>query len=57
MSRNYYSEINLHIVWHAKQSYPMLTAEIEPLVHRELRQKIVNWPGAFIHEINFFRGA
>ena len=52
MSRNYYSEINLHIVWHAKQSYPMLTPDIEQLVHRELRQKIVNTPGAFVHEIN-----
>ena len=30
----------------------MLTAEIEPLIHRELRQKIVNWPGAFVREIN-----
>ncbi len=52
MSRNYYSEINLHIVWHAKQSYPMLTPDIEQLAHRELRQKIVNTPGAFVHEIN-----
>jgi putative transposase len=52
MSRNYYSEIHLHVVWHAKQSDPMLTPEIERLVHRELRQKIVNWPGVFVHEIN-----
>lgn len=52
MARNYYSEINLHIVWHTKQSYPMLVAEVEQLVHRELRQKIVNWPGAYVHEIN-----
>jgi len=31
MSRSYYSEINLHIVWHAKNSLPLLTAEIEPI--------------------------
>lgn len=27
MSRNYYSEINLHIVWHTKNSLPLLTAK------------------------------
>ena len=25
MSRNYYSEIHLHIVWHTKNSLPLLT--------------------------------
>jgi putative transposase len=52
MSRNYYSEIHLHIVWHTKESSRLLTPEVEPLVHRELRHKIVGWPGAFVHEIN-----
>jgi REP element-mobilizing transposase RayT len=51
MSRNYYSEINLHIVWHAKDSLPLLKPEIEPLAHRELRQKIINTDGVFVHEI------
>jgi putative transposase len=51
MSRNYYSEINLHFVWHTKHDGPLLTPEIESLTHRELRQKIVNWPGAYVHEI------
>ncbi|MEN6536014.1 MAG: IS200/IS605 family transposase, partial [Bryobacteraceae bacterium] len=49
--RNYYSEINLHIVWHAKDSLPLLKPEIEPLAHRELRQKIINTDGVFVHEI------
>ncbi len=52
MSRNYYSEIHLHMVWHAKDNSPLLTPEVEPLAHRALRQKIVNWPGAFVHEID-----
>ena len=52
MSRNYYSEINLHITWHTKESCLTLTPEIEALAHRELRHKIVEWPGAFVHEIN-----
>jgi REP element-mobilizing transposase RayT len=52
MSRNYYAEINLHIVFHTKDSAPLLRGEIETLAHRELRHKIVDWPGAFVHEIN-----
>jgi len=51
MSRNFYSEINLHITWHTSADRPLLTPRIEPLTHRELRNKIVNWPGAFVHEI------
>ena len=51
MSRNYYSEINLHLTWHTKGSLPLLSADVEPLVQRYLKQKIVNTPGAFVHEI------
>jgi putative transposase len=51
MSRNYYSEINLHLVWHTKSNLPLLTPEIEPLVHRLLKKRIVETPGAFVHEI------
>ena len=32
MSRNYYSEINLHLIWHAKGSLPLLTPQVEELV-------------------------
>jgi putative transposase len=51
MSRNYYSEINLHIIWHAKNSSPLLTPAIESLAQRVLRKRIADWPGAFIHDI------
>ncbi len=51
MGRNYYSEINLHITWHTKDSLPLLTAQVEPVVHHYLRGKIINWPGAYVHEI------
>src|SRR5262245_59370478 len=51
MSRNYYSEIYLHLVWHTKESMPLLTDEVESFVHRYLRQKLVNTPGAFVHEV------
>ncbi len=51
MSHNHYSEINLHLTWHTKESLPLLTEQLEPLVHRCVRQKIINTPGAFCHEI------
>jgi putative transposase len=42
MSRNYYSEINLHITWHTK---------VEAIVRHCVRGKCINTPGVFIHEI------
>jgi putative transposase len=30
---------------------PLITPALEPLVYRELKQKIVNTPGVFVHEI------
>jgi len=51
MSRNYYSEINLHIVWHTKNSSPLLTPTVEPVAYRAIRKRIVDTPGAFVHEI------
>jgi REP element-mobilizing transposase RayT len=51
MSRNYYCEINLHLVWHTKHSLPLLTPEVESLAHRLLKNRIVDTPGAFVHEI------
>lgn len=51
MSRNFYCEINLHLVWHTKLSMPLLTPAVEAFVHRYLRGKLIAWPGAFVHEI------
>lgn len=51
MSKNYYSEINLHIVWHTKNSLPLLTPPVEQFTHQYLRQKIINTPGAYIHAV------
>jgi REP element-mobilizing transposase RayT len=49
MSRNYYSEINLHLTWRTKDSLPLLTPDVEPLAWRYVRQKIINTPGVFVH--------
>ncbi len=51
MSKNYYSEINLHIVWHTKTSLPLLTPTVEPMAHRCLRKRIIETPDVFVHEI------
>jgi putative transposase len=51
MSRNYYSEINLHITWHTKESQPLLIPKVEAVVHHYLRGRCINTEGAFIHEI------
>ena len=51
MSRNYYSEINLHVVWHTKLSRPLLTPQVETVTHQYLRQRLINTPGAYVHEI------
>ncbi len=51
MGHNYYSEINLHITWHRKDSSPMLTAQVEPVTNRTIKERLVNTPGVFVHEI------
>ncbi len=51
MSHNYYSEINLHIVWHTKTNSPLLTPSVEPLACRFLKKRIIDTPQAFVHEI------
>ena len=51
MAQNFYSEINLHIVWHTKLSRPLLTPDVEALVHHYVRGKLINLTGAYIHEI------
>jgi putative transposase len=52
MSRNYYSEINLHLIWHAKLSRPLLTPQVEAVVHHYLRGRLINTPRVFVHEVN-----
>jgi putative transposase len=51
MSGNYYSEINLHLTWHTKDSLPLISDRIEPILYRYIRHRIINTPGIFIHEI------
>ena len=51
MARNYYAEINLHIVWHTKGSAPLLEPKVEAVVHHYLRGRCINTSGVYVHEI------
>src|SRR4051812_43077643 len=51
MSHNFYSEIHLHAVWHTKQSMSLLTPEVEPLVHRYLRHRLIEKEGVPCHAV------
>ena len=51
MSDNVYSEINLHITWHTKNSLPMITPMIEDRLYHYLTHKIIETPGAYLHAI------
>lgn len=51
MSRNYYAEIYLHLVWHTRESLPLLTPDVEALARHGLRQKLIETPGVYVHEI------
>lgn len=51
MSRNYYSEIHLHITWHTKNNASLLVAKVEAETHHYLKGRCINTSGVFIHEI------
>jgi putative transposase len=51
MARNYYSEIHLHLVWRTKNSAPLLTPPVEAATHHAVRGRLINTPGAFVHEV------
>ncbi len=51
MAYNYYAEIHLHIVWHTKESAPLLVPKVEAVVHHYLRGRCINMPGVYVHEV------
>jgi putative transposase len=51
VSRDSYSEINLHIVWHTKLSMPLLTPPIEAFVHRYLKHRLLAEERVIVHAI------
>src|SRR5262245_51944727 len=51
MSRNYYAEINLHVVWHTKNSEPLLTPDLERVARQSIRDRLFKTTGVIFHEI------
>jgi putative transposase len=39
MARNYYSEIHLHLVWHTKNSLPLIVPRVERATYAALRKR------------------
>ncbi|MDY6913817.1 MAG: IS200/IS605 family transposase [Planctomycetota bacterium] len=51
MPRNVYSEINLHIVWHTKNSCFLIKPDMEQTVYDYIRRRAIAPGEVFIHEI------
>ncbi len=51
MSIRVYSEINLHITWHTKNSLRMINEQMQPELYAFLKNKIVETRGAYFHGI------
>ncbi len=51
MSNRSYSEINLHITWHVKESQPIISEVIEPRLHKYLKHYALQTKGVFVHEV------
>jgi len=52
MQKNVYSEINLHITWHTKQSDPVITEAIESRLHYFLEHTILETKGVLLHALD-----
>jgi putative transposase len=51
MAQNYYAEINLHIVWHTKESADLLVPNVEAIVHHYIRGRCIDTRGVYVHDI------
>ena len=51
MSRRAYSEINLHITWHVKESLPVISEAFEKGLHRHLRSYALKERDVIVHEV------
>ena len=51
MQRNVYSEINLHFVWHTKESRFLIKPEMEQTVYDHLRRRAIAPGEIYVHEI------
>jgi REP element-mobilizing transposase RayT len=51
MSSHVFHEIYLHFNWHVKDDQPVLTAELEPVVHQFISDRCKRTKGVYFHGI------
>lgn len=51
MASHVFHEIYLHLNWHVKLSQPILTAEVEPVVHKLICEKSARIRGVTLHSL------
>ncbi len=51
MPHRVYSEINLHITWHTKNSAPLITQKIETQLHKFIKNKTFDTPDVIFHAV------
>jgi putative transposase len=51
MPRNVYWELFYHFVWRTKDSAPMLTPAVEPLVDKYLTHRVLETPESIVHAV------
>lgn len=51
MSVRAYAEINFHITWHTKNSFPFITDKLEPDLYAFIKDRIVRMPNVYFHAI------
>jgi REP element-mobilizing transposase RayT len=51
VSKNVYSEINLHFVWYVKNNQPLISEAIEPGLWRFIRSYCLKTDGLIFHEV------
>jgi len=51
MPRNVYSEINLHFVWHTKESRALIKPETQQTVHEAVRRRACAAEGVRVHAV------
>jgi len=51
MSVRAYAEINFHITWHTKNSFPFITEKLEPDLYGFIKDRIIKMPNVHFHAI------
>jgi len=51
MSDHIFHEIFLHLNWHTKNDLPLITPQIEPIVHQLVRQRCIDTPGVYFRGV------